>query len=307
MLAKAGWTKSMISLDTKQAALFAISKRWYVKIEAFEDCPFTREELAVSAATYLNQIPADTPDDPLRAINIIVSFLPTCCTKLFSQGTLTCPFCMACCETSIPTVISNVSWTMEGWVDLATTLKQADPIPWEFQHGWHREDCDRSDHLACVTSWGSWILVELQLSKPEFFPPLLESLQLPSDQSLSTLDARVIGLVCSNKKNADSSRHYWLVEMENGQPLYVYDPLQGVQRLAQEVAKKLFVTGVLLAAGPIKTPTLRTPDLDFAAGFVPPLLRERNPIKVVGRQQASRIRNFLCRKEGTGGKKQKKV
>ena len=201
MLAKAGWTKSMISLDTKQAALFAISKRWYVKIEAFEDCPFTREELAVSAATYLNQIPADTPDDPLRAINIIVSFLPTCCTKLFSQGTLTCPFCMACCETSIPTVISNVSWTMEGWVDLATTLKQADPIPWEFQHGWHREDCDRSDHLACVTSWGSWILLELQLSKPEFFPPLLESLQLPSDQSLSTLDARVIGLVCSNKKN----------------------------------------------------------------------------------------------------------
>ena len=77
MLAKADWTKSMISIDVKQAALCAISKGWYVKAEDFNEHPFTREEFAISAATYLDQIPADTPDDPFRAMSIMHQTLLT--------------------------------------------------------------------------------------------------------------------------------------------------------------------------------------------------------------------------------------
>ncbi len=97
----------MIAIDVKQAALCAISKGWYVKAEDFDEYPFTREEFAVSAATYLDQIPADTPEDPFRAINVVISHLPHSCTKLFSQGIITCPYCHASCEVPIPSFITN--------------------------------------------------------------------------------------------------------------------------------------------------------------------------------------------------------
>ena len=42
MLAKANWTRSMVAVDIKQAALYAISKGWHVKALDFRDYPFTR-------------------------------------------------------------------------------------------------------------------------------------------------------------------------------------------------------------------------------------------------------------------------
>ena len=167
MLSKANWTRSMISIDVKQAALCAIGKGWYVKAENFNDYPFT-----VSAATYLGQIPADTPEDPFRAINIVISFLPKACMKLFSQGTIPCPYCHACCETAMPSLITNISWTMDGWIDLATCLTHADPIPWVRQYGWHEANCERSDHVARVTNLCSWVLLELHIPEPDAFPTL---------------------------------------------------------------------------------------------------------------------------------------
>ena len=86
MLAKANWTRAMVAVDIKPAALYAISKGWYVKAGDFRDYPFTREEFAVSAATYLDKIPADAPEDPFRALYIVISHLPASCAKLFSKG-----------------------------------------------------------------------------------------------------------------------------------------------------------------------------------------------------------------------------
>ena len=37
MLAKANWSRTMVAVDVKQAALYAISKRWYVKSDNFHD------------------------------------------------------------------------------------------------------------------------------------------------------------------------------------------------------------------------------------------------------------------------------
>ena len=129
---------------------------------------------------------------------------------------------------------------MDGWVDLATCLKHADPIPWVRQHGWHEANCERSDHVTRVTNLCSWVLLELHLPKPDVFPTLLESLKLHLDPSLSVLEGDVIGLVCTNSRDfEDSSRHYWFVEFEGGNPRYVYDSLDGLQRLTQEVAKNI--------------------------------------------------------------------
>ena len=55
--------------------------------------------------------------------------------------------------------------------------------------------------------------------------------------------------------------------------------------------------------GPRKKPTLRTSDLDLVAGVLPQVVRAPNPIRVIGRQQANKIRHFLCRAHGVKKKK----
>ena len=47
-----------------------------------------------------------------------------------------------------------------------------------------------------------------------------------------------------------------------------------------------------------KSPVLRTSELDVAAGVLPRIVRASNPIRALGRQRASKVRNFLCRVHG---------
>ena len=47
MLSTAPWADTMISLDVRQSAIVAISRRWFVKSEGFCKYPFTRAELAL--------------------------------------------------------------------------------------------------------------------------------------------------------------------------------------------------------------------------------------------------------------------
>ena len=172
MLAKANWTRSMVAVDIKPAALYAISKGWYVKASDFRDYPFTREEFAVSAAKYLDKIPADAPEDPFRALCIVISHLPFSCAKLFSKGQVSCPYCLESYEVSFPSFTSRVSWTMANWTDLATCLNSAEPNPWMHSFGWHATECNRSDHIPNVTAFESWTLLELRLHQPIMtFPP----------------------------------------------------------------------------------------------------------------------------------------
>ena len=79
---------------------------------------------------------------------------------------------------------------------------------------------------------------------------------------------------------------------------YAFDSLKGLQRLTQDLAKKLYVTGVLIFFGQWKSPVLRTSELDVAAGVLPRIVRASNPIRALGRQRASKVRNFLCRVHG---------
>lgn len=154
MLAKAPWTLNMVATDVKQAALVAISKGWYLKSVAFKDFPFSKSELAVAAATYLEQIPAGTPEDPFYALGIITDFLPLVCGSLFSQATLTCPHCSANCTAPVPCIILNVTWTMDSWSDFVTAIANADLLSRVQQYGWHYENCNRSDaHTVMSSRW----------------------------------------------------------------------------------------------------------------------------------------------------------
>ena len=284
-------------VDIKQAAFYAISKGWSLKDPTAGDFPFSVAELAVAAATYLEQITPGVPEDPFYALFVMLGFLPPVCSKLFSTVTLTCPHCLATCTAPCPFFNTHVTWAMTEWVDLATALAEATMHPWVQSQGWHAEGCNISQHLIDLKTMTSWVLLQLQPDQHDRYPFVCESMNLAKDQSLIRINATITGFLCSNSRSQqDRHRHYWVVEFENGIPKYVYDSLQGKQRLTTELAKKLRVFGVLLNVGNEHVPFLRTKYLDEAAGIVPAIHRGRNPIVVLGRGRIQWARNALCKK-----------
>ena len=297
LLAKAPWTTNMIAVDIKQAAFYAISKGWSLKDPTAGDFPFSVAELAVAAATYLEQIPPGVPEDPFYALFVMLGFLPPVCSKLFSTVTLTCPHCLATCTAPCPFFNTHVTWAMTEWVDFATALAEATMHPWVQSQGWHAEGCNMSQHLIDLKTMTSWVLLQLQPEQHDRYPFVCDSMHLAKDQSLLRINATITGFLCSNSRNQqDRHRHYWVVEFENGIPKYVFDSLQGKQRLTTELAKKLRVFGVLFNVGDEHVPFLRTRYLDEAAGIVPAIHRGRNPIVVLGRGRIQWARNALCKK-----------
>ena len=308
LLAKAPWTTNMIAVDIKQAAFYAISKGWSLKDPTAGDFPFSVAELAVAAATYLEQISPGVPEDPFYALFVMLGFLPPVCSKLFSTVTLTCPHCLATCTAPCPFFNTHVTWAMTEWVDLATALAEATMHPWVQSQGWHAEGCNMSQHLIDLKTMTSWVLLQLQPDHHDRYPFVCDSMNLAKDQSLLRINATITGFLCSNSRSQqDRHRHYWVVEFENGFPKYVFDSLQGRQRLTTELAKKLRVFGVLLNVGDEHVPFLRTRYLDEAAGIVPAIHRGRNPIIVLGRGRIQWARNALCKKYKTPTSKKGKV
>ena len=167
----------MISVNIKQATFYAICKGWSLKDPTAGDFPFTVAELAVAAATYLEEIPPGVPEDPFYALFVMLGFLPPECGKLFSTATLTCPHCLATCISPCPFFNTHVTWTMEEWVDIDTALTGATLHPWVQSQGWHAEGCILSEHI---------INLERYLAK---------------DRSLLQVNATVTGFLCSNSRN----------------------------------------------------------------------------------------------------------
>ena len=167
---------------------------------------------------------------------------------------------------------------MDEWVDLASAIANAFPHPRVQRHGWHAEGCNKSEARVDLDCLSSWVMLQLQPEQHDIFPAVCHSMHLAKDGSLSLLDATVMCYLCSNSKShQDRSRHYWVVELEEGVPKYVFDSLMGKHRLTQELAKKLCIFGVLLNVGQEKTPCLRTKYLDEAAGVTPESRRSQNP------------------------------
>ena len=183
LLSKVPWTSSVISTDIRHAALYAISRGWYLKGGALSDFPFSKAELAVAAATYLEQIPSGAPDDPFYTLNTIIDFLPLVCGKLFSQATLMCPHCGAQSTASVPCIALNKTWVMNGWEDIATAIAKADIHPLLQQHGWHKGDCNVSSVVPTMQQLGPWVILQLQPNDHDHFPLVTDSMRLSRDSS----------------------------------------------------------------------------------------------------------------------------
>ena len=297
MLSKAPWTESMGSIDVRQSALVAISRGWFVKNEGTIKYPFTRAELALAAGVYEGLLTPTLPDDTTVALRTIIDHLPRACDVMFSRAEVTCPFCYAKSNGIVPTFSSCISWKDQTWCNLKQALSQAQPFVGYLPRNWHAEGCNRDDQNPKLTKLGKWLYLELRpypVLRNDFFPFLSESISLISDDSLCTEGLYVDCLVCSNL-SAGESRHYWLVEVSEGRMQQVYDSLQGVQPLTQEVYRMLQVTGVLLKSANCGKPVLKNLQLEQKAGKIEAVVRRAPAIKVTSRSRTCKTRRELVK------------
>ena len=294
MLSKAPWTESMASVDVRQFALVAISRGWQL---ASTKHPFTRAELALTAGVYEGLITPTLPDDTTVALRTIIDHLPEACNSMFSKAEVTCPFCHARSNSVVTTFSSCISWKDQTWTNLKQALAQAQPFVGHLPRNWHAEGCDRDDQDPKITKLGKWLYLELRpypVLKNEFFPFLSESSALILDDSLVTEGLYVDCLVCSNLC-AGESRHYWLVEINEGKVQQIYDSLQGVQPLTQEIYRMLQVTGILLKSTSSNKPVLKCPQLEQKAGMIEAVNRRAPTIKVASRSRTCKTRHELVK------------
>ena len=297
MLSKAPWTESMASVDVRQFALVAISRGWYVKQLASTKHSFTRAELALAAGVYEGLITPTLPDDTTVALRTIIDHLPEACNSMFSKAEVTCPFCHARSNSVVTTFSSCISWKDQTWTNLKQALAQAQPFVGHLPRNWHAEGCNRDDQDPKITKLGKWLYLELRpypVLKNAFFPFLSESSALILDDSLVTEGLYVDCLVCSNLC-AGESRHYWLVEINEGKVQQIYDSLQGVQPLTQEIYRMLQVTGILLKSTSSNKPVLKCPQLEQKAGIIEAVSRRAPTIKVASRSRTCKTRHELAK------------
>ena len=297
MLSKAPWTESMASVDVRQFALVTISRGWYVKQLASTKPPFTRAELALAAGVYEGLITPTLPDDTTVALRTIIDHLPEACNSMFSKAEVTCPFCHARSNSVVTTFSSCISWKDQTWTSLKQALAQAQPFVGHLPRNWHAEGCNRDDQDPKITKLGKWLYLELRpypVLKNDFFPFLSESSALILDDSLVTEGLYVDCLVCSNLC-AGESRHYWLVEINEGKVQQIYDSLQGVQPLTQEIYRMLQVTGILLKSTSSNKPVLKCPQLEQKAGMIEAVSRRAPTIKVASRSRTCKTRHELVK------------
>ena len=297
MLSKAPWTESMASVDVRQFALVAISRGWYVKQLASTKHSFSRAELALAAGVYEGLITPTLPDDTTVALRTIIDHLPEACNLMFSKAEVTCPFCHARSNSVVTTFSSCISWKDRTWTNLKQALAQAQPFVGHLPRNWHAEGCNRDDQDPKITKLGKWLYLELRpypVLKNAFFPFLSESSALILDDSLVAEGLYVDCLVCSNLC-AGESRHYWLVEIKEGKVQQIYDSLQGVQPLTQEIYRMLQVTGILLKSTSSNKPVLKCPQLEQKAGIIEAVSRRAPTIKVASRSRTCKTRHELVK------------
>ena len=238
-----------------------------------------------------------TQADTTVALRTIIDHLPEACNSMFSKAEVTCPFCHARSNSVVTTFSSCISWKDQTWTNLKQALAQAQPFVGHLPRNWHAEGCNRDDQDPKITKLGKWLYLELRpypVLKNDFFPFLSESSALILDDSLVTEGLYVDCLVCSNLC-AGESRHYWLVEINEGKVQQIYDSLQGVQPLTQEIYRMLQVTGILLKSTSSNKPVLKCPQLEQKAGIIEAVSRRAPTIKVASRSRTCKTRHELVK------------
>ena len=77
------------------------------------------------------------------------------------------------------------------------------------------------------------------------FPDYSTVTETLQDTSLESKGFVIQAFVCCNIHEVQV-RHFWLLEVQNGKPVWLFDSLGGLTPITLEVTKKLSITGFLL-------------------------------------------------------------
>ena len=122
------------------------------------------------------------------------------------------------------------------------------PFPWQSHQknrSWHHEGCGRDDVDTVIEEFGHWIYISFRPLSYDLYPPFSSTRNILQD-AVDEKNLRIAGFVCANMHEEGASRHYWFIEVNNGQVVGVYNSLNGYCQLTVETAKRLQVTGIVL-------------------------------------------------------------
>ena len=269
MLAKAPWTARMVCVHVRQAALYAISKDWFFHTLTSHGIQFSRAELALAAGTFLGDLTPNLPDDPDQPLFLIIHELPHICADLFSTGKAVCKCGGQTKSMPVPTFASAISWSTPEWRSLKHCLEQdCTPFPWILNPkdiSWHGKNCERQDVDVIDVQIGPWAYVSLRGESINDFPTYSTVTEILQDTSLSSQGLMIRAMVCCNLLET-GARHFWLLEIDNGKPVGLFDSLQGLMPVTLEATRKLRITGFLLAKTQTCCPVLKSKELELVAG-----------------------------------------
>ena len=307
MLSKAPWTAKMVCVHIRQAAIYAISKGWYLKTNESHGIQFSRAELALAAGTFLGDLKPNLPDDPDQPIFLLIHLLPSACADLFSTGTAVCQSCGQTKTVPVPTLATTTSWTSPAWVNLRQCIEyQCTPFPWIYDPtdlSWHDATCERHDTDVVDIQIGPWVYVSFRGNEMKHFPDYSTVTDILQDTSLESKGLAIQAFVCCNIHEV-KARHFWLLEIHNRKPIWIFDSLEGLMPITQEVTKKLWITGFLLGKKCTENQVLTSKALEEIAGKLERKERTSVPIAVTSR--TAWLRKTLNSKSPKPSSKRKK-
>ncbi len=309
MLAKAPWTANMVCVHVRQAAIYAISKGWFVNTSNSHGIQFSRAELALAAGTFLGDLRPNLPDDPDQPMFLLIHGLPDTCAGLFSSGTAVCKSCGQTKIVPVPTFASAISWSSPTWGNLKQCIEHnCAPFPWISDPDdatWHEKDCTRHDTDVIDIQIGPWAYVSLRGSELEHFPDFSTVTEILQDTSLESQGFVIQAFVCCNIHEVQA-RRFWLLEVQNGKPVWLFDSLGGLTPSTLEVTKKPWITGFLLVKRRTDCPVLTSKSLEEERLSVPIAVQSRTTWLRKTQQQITKTAakgKKSSTKKGLGGQK----
>ena len=134
------------------------------------------------------------------------------------------------------------------------------------------------------------------------FPDYSTVTEILQDTSLESQGFVIQAFVCCNSHEVQA-RHFWLLEVQNGKPVWLFDSLEGLTPITLEVTKKLWITGFLLVKRRTDCPVLTSKSLEEVAGKLGRKERLSVPIAVQSRTTWLRKTQQQITKTAAKGKK----
>ena len=139
---------------------------------------------------------------------------------------------------AVPTFATATSWISPAWVNLKQCIEHhCTPFPWISDPAdvtWHDAACSRHDTDVIDIQIGPWVYVSFRGNEIEHFPGYSTVTDILQDTSLESKGFAIQAFVCCNTHEVNA-RHFWLLEVQNGKPVWLFDSLEGLMPITLEV------------------------------------------------------------------------